>query len=401
MVHKLVIFLKDNNEKVDAALLDEQGRVYKTILNVILAELAPLAKDKLVIGLIPGHDVLLLQAELPELNRSRLRQALPFALEEKLIGDVGQLHFAVGNTLLNGSLPVAVISQDKMHAWLELLKQAEIEVTALVPTSLALPLWSQAWTVAVFEHEVLVRTEFFHGFACDKANLAALLPLMLGERAEKPNTIHLINYSAEAVSFTTTDCEVNEVVAAPDKSITDLAETVAKVPSINLLQDIYQPKREWLSLKNMWLLAGSFVAAAIILLFLSQIVSYFILSSQAKALDKEIAVIYHHYFPGASAVVAVKTRMQDKLQKLQMQAGGDPLFVLLAAIGKGMKNTPDIIIKRYYFQHEQVTLNLTANSFASLDQFATFLSHQGLTVKQENATAVGDQVKTDLIIRIK
>ena len=67
-----------------------------------LASLTSAVVDKEVIVVVPARDVLLISAQLPKMNRSRLLQALPFALEEQLIDDVEDLHFAAGVEQANG-----------------------------------------------------------------------------------------------------------------------------------------------------------------------------------------------------------------------------------------------------------------------------------------------------------
>ena len=60
-----------------------------------LTAAAALASGRRVIVLVPGSDVLLVQAAVPTRKRERVLQAIPFALEDQLAGDVERLHFAI------------------------------------------------------------------------------------------------------------------------------------------------------------------------------------------------------------------------------------------------------------------------------------------------------------------
>ena len=72
-------------------------------------------------------DLLTTTVLIPGRSNSKIKAALPFALEENLAEDVENLHFAVGERQENGRLPVCVCRQDKIDGWLSRLSDAGIE----------------------------------------------------------------------------------------------------------------------------------------------------------------------------------------------------------------------------------------------------------------------------------
>src|SRR3990167_11435263 len=402
MGQKLVIFLHTEDlAQASAVVLAQDGAVLETIPSTTLAALTSQAECREVIVIIPAEDVLLMATSLPQMNHQRLRKALPYALEERVIGNVDELHFAMGDYLPNGELVVAVVAKQKMQAWIQALREYQIEATCMLPLSLIVPWAEDTWSVAIFAEVAIVKTAAFYGFACDVANLQTILLLKLQEGTNKPHSIHVFNYTQTSIlPLTIGDCVIKEVVYPVEHSLVDLANVAQQHPvSLNLLQGAYQAKRQWRQLKNTWMVSGILIAACVAMVFFSQIISYFILSSRSHKVEQEIATIYHQQFPGAHTVVAAKERMQDKLQKLLGQATGDPLFALLAAVGKGIIQTPQVNLERFDFQHNQITLNVTAVSFDALDTFSRFLKQQGLSVKQENATSVDSRAKADLVVQ--
>ncbi|OGT53594.1 MAG: hypothetical protein A3E84_03600 [Gammaproteobacteria bacterium RIFCSPHIGHO2_12_FULL_42_13] len=402
MGQKLVIFLHTEDlAQASAVVLAQDGAVLETIPSTTLAALTSQAEGREVIVIIPAEDVLLMATSLPQMNHQRLRKALPYALEERVIGNVDELHFAMGDYLPNGELVVAVVAKQKMQAWIQALREYQIEATCMLPLSLIVPWAEDTWSVAIFAEVAIVKTAAFYGFACDVANLQTILLLKLQEGTNKPHSIHVFNYTQTSIlPLTIGDCVIKEVVYPVEHSLVDLANVAQQHPvSLNLLQGAYQAKRQWRQLKNTWMVSGILIAACVAMVFFSQIISYFILSSRSHKVEQEIATIYHQQFPGAHTVVAAKERMQDKLQKLLGQATGDPLFALLAAVGKGIIQTPQVNLERFDFQHNQITLNVTAVSFDALDTFSRFLKQQGLSVKQENATSVDSRAKADLVVQ--
>ncbi|MEX1265339.1 MAG: type II secretion system protein GspL, partial [Woeseia sp.] len=83
-----------------------------------LDEAAADARDRKVIVLVPGADVLTTSVDLPIKAGARLHAALPYALEESVAEDVEQLHFAAGTRRDQGRTPVAVVSRGLMDDWL-------------------------------------------------------------------------------------------------------------------------------------------------------------------------------------------------------------------------------------------------------------------------------------------
>jgi type II secretion system protein L len=190
---------------------------------------------------------------------------------------------------------------------------------------------------------------------------------------------------------------VKEELIEPLSMIEAFAQTLEKLPSINLLQGHFSVKQTQTQIKRTkkWLIYFSF--AWVFLLFLYPSVSYFILKNRVSELDTQIAEIYKRNFPQSSSIVAPKTRMQEKLQKLKAGIGENRLLTLLGHVGKGL-STSSVTLKRFDFRNNELTLELVAGSSDDLSTFTDFLTRQGLTVKQQNANLTGTRINTMLVI---
>ena len=60
----------------------------------LLAEAAPQFVGRNIIVLAPASEVLRLRVAMPLKGNARIRQALPYALEEQLASDIDEQHFA-------------------------------------------------------------------------------------------------------------------------------------------------------------------------------------------------------------------------------------------------------------------------------------------------------------------
>lgn len=395
-MQKLVIYIHAHDVAPSWAIVDDASGLIEYMPKGNVDELARLSADKKVIVIVPASEVLLVSAKLPAMNRSRLTQALPFALEEQLTVDVDTLHFVPGENQADGHLPVAVVSKEKMQSWLNLLKAWNIQADILMPQTMELPVEENTLTIVVGDLAI-VRMGAYQGFACDISNLNEFI-----EIAEShPQTIHIQNYTQQEVALAIkVQANIKEDFHSPEKMETDLALNAGQFPYLNLLQGSFKTRKSrFPEMRKIWKAAIYLAAAWIFLLFLYPTISYFILKQRVNNINTQITEIYKRNFPQASSVVAPKLRMEEKLQRLTSESGESRLLMLVGYIGKGMMETPSINLKRLDFQNNQVTLDLIAGNSEDLSKFSEFLTREGLNVKQQSANLTG--VRVNAIITVE
>lgn len=398
MLKQLILYLDPNDtERASWSFVNENGAIIQAKTAGKLSDLTLLAADKAITLILPALDVLLTSIKMPKLNHRRLMQTLPYALEDQLLSEVNELHFAAGDYQADENVPVAVVSKQKMEEYISLLKRYGLTASAFVPAPLALPLSDQNWQVAIVGDTAIARTGLYMGFSCDKNNLATLLELALHEHPEQLAKIQIKNYTNTAFPISINGQNIQEKIFSNTQFIEDIARSI-KAPLINLLQDSYRPKHTTAPSKKLWGIAGYVAAAWIGLLFISNFVSYFMLSHQATSLESQINVIYKQNFPQATAMVAPKDRMSQKLNDLLTSGNKNPFLLWLGSVAKSSAQFKDIHIHQMDYRNGQLNLELSAPSFDRLDKYTQSLSQQNLSIKQQNVAASGNEVKGSLII---
>jgi general secretion pathway protein L len=391
-MQKIIVYLENSDlSQLSWILINDQGAPEQIILHGQLSELTALAANQMmpVIVVAPPEDVLIISAKMPKLNRQRLLQALPFALEEQLLAEIEDLHFAIGEYKPEG-LPVAIITKEKLRHWLQVLKENGLQPAAIIPAPLALPLPEHQWQVSIFGETAILRTGLFSGFACDKHNLAVLLELKLAEQPEPPAAVTITNYAPEQFAQATQH--------APEKDfMLSLAHLDGK-NTLNLLQGVFQPKRTATYGKKIWLMTAYLVAAWIAVILVCNLISLAVLHRQENKLETAINTIYKHNFPAATSVVAPKARMTEKLNNLTNENHKNRLLVWLAYLAKSESEFKTIKLKQLDYRNNQLSLEFTAPNFASVDGLTQSLTQQGLQVKQQNVAAVGTGATGTLLI---
>ena len=95
------LFLPGNaNESTDLSALSlswvyEDSNNELKLAQGLLKDAAVAASNHYITTVIPGEDVLFLTAEVPGKNQQRIRQAVPYVLEDSVIDDVDELHFSI------------------------------------------------------------------------------------------------------------------------------------------------------------------------------------------------------------------------------------------------------------------------------------------------------------------
>lgn len=365
------------------AIVDETGHIVQSAMQDEAIGLAEITEGREVIVLVPSEEVLLTTCKLPKMSKHKMMSAIPFALEDQVIDEVDQLHFAFfqrneKNSADGIELLVLVVAHAKMQLWLSTLKTLNIKPDKLLPTVLALP--DTPLNILVTEENILVRNGEYSGFACDKTNILFYLTSM----GSQSNTV-IHNYTNHALQLP----DVNdERFLSKDQYIGDLAQEVAKISNINLLQGgHYAVKSSKFNTQRNFSRMTLYLAFVCVgLLLIQPLCSYFILKSRVKVLDEEIAQLYKQQFPHSSALIAPRARLEEKLAKLKSNHGEDRFLILLAHISKALQADPNIKLKRFDFQNNQLNLRVMAKSSNDISNFTNFLINQGLKVKQQNAT---------------
>lgn len=399
MTKRTIIYLHSIELSQASWVIADDEEMEISVLRGHLSELSFADKQNETTVIVPAVDVLLTEATLPKLNHQRLMQALPFALEDSLIDDLNQLHFAIAEYQPNGTVPVAIVAQKKMEEWTALFRQYELVPTQLYSAIFALPLVEKSWSASVLQETSTVRQNKYHGFNTEKNNLPLMIELAIQSAIEKPECIHIYSTFTEPVNIKSDSILINEIHVTEQDWLETLPAWIDPSISINLLQGIYQPKRKTSETKKIWTFAMYATFIWIFMAFFSQLISFFILHHEASKLDTEINHIYKNNFPEATSIISPHERLERKLSSLEEQTNKNYFFVLLAKTGNELIKATNVQLKSLDYRDNQLILTLTANKFDDLDNLSLGLTQQGLKVKQQNAVVEGEQVKANLLIQ--
>ena len=374
----------------------------------LLQDVAAQAPGHEVVVLVPTTRILLTSAAVPSRNRQRIAEAIPYVLEEQLVSDVEDLHFALGQRGEDGRVNVAVVDQGDMAGWLDALQQANIRPDALVPDVLAVPLDEEAWTLVKERAVSLLRSGVQSGYAFDTENIAVLLPAAFKTAATAlPARLHVVCGDDADDRLPELPIGVEAQTGdAPSSVLNLLARGYDSHSSINLLQGAYSRQEQIGKLWRPWRPAAAMLLVWLVLQAAMTVTEYVQLKQQEQTLRQQVEQTFRQAFPDARNVhiSSVKPRMEQQLRQLRSgDSGAHTGFLgLLAEIGTHLASDDSLQLQRLSFNDGQLDLAIQISDLQRLDDLKRTLSaNTDYSVNIQSASARATGVEARLQIRQK
>lgn len=372
--------------------LSEINWVYKNVNNELhvgcgsLTEAAEKSKGFQIAVVLKGEDVLFLNAEVPGNNMQRVRQAIPYLLEDSLIDDVDDLHFAIKKYQEN-NYHVAIINKLYFGQILSELKKSGIN-PAIVTTDYLL---LDGDGILFSDGERVLYKSTGISFSVASTTDVSFNTL-------EPKKIIQCGTSKQQFldDFTAIESEVCE-----NQPFLCLLENSSVNDSVNLLQGEFKETKKWSETGKNWL-----PVAAVLLVWLSLqgglfIADYIGYSQKNEALKNQINTIYKNTFPDAKRIVNAKAQMQQKLSDLQKRKGqsGRSFSNMLTANAAILSKTKGLKIKSLRYYDGRINLELELASLQVLEKLKMELSkNKGYIVEVKNASSTKNNVTAQLQI---
>ena len=371
--------------------------------------------DRPVIVLVPAGDTSTLTVDLPA-RGSRLRAALPYALEEQVADDIEHLHFAPGKRFSSGRLPVAVVAHDKMADWLGRLDDAGIRASQLIPENHGLVDVPNTLSLLVAEDQVMfndgAELEFVLQGVRPSDALVAAGALDDESQSEEDTAMsrHLLVYceptdeqrfehdwTALRHEFDSVDINL-----LPDGVLPRLAVAVASGVGINLLQGRYGEKTDIGAMFRPWRVAALLLLTMGVLGLAAKAVDYYRLTSEEDVLKEQFTAEYRKIRPGDTGEVLDPLGTVTSIRRSLGGTASAPAVFLpsLQQLAIAMREAEDTEIQVIAYRAGVVDIRLTAPDVATLDQIRKSVSESvRFTASIQSTDQVGGRVNSRIQIR--
>ncbi len=398
MSETLYIRLSDGADACSWVVLDADHRLAASATHDTLQAASAAAAGRRVIALVPGLDVVAAQPELPSAPQSRLRQMVPYALEDALAHDVERLFFAIGQRAESGHVNVSVVTRERLESWLAVLQAAGIRADAMFADMEGVPETPGTLTLVAEGGRIHGRRAGHPPFVLEDIALADLLGVVAGESEDSGDPKHLTVFAdSDAAERCSVELQMlreqqidADLTVLADGVTVMLARTLAHHPGTNLLQGQYGRRSDWAALLKPWRVAAGLVAVSILIAFVAQAAQYVSLSRTDATLTARLQSMCQQQF-GASNLRACETDARRVLEALGESADGGSAEHFLAMVASvAATRPPGSRIEGLSYRNRVLDLQLVVPGVPALDEFTRRLAAERNLEARIQSTSTGE-----------
>lgn len=289
-----------------------------------------------------ARDVNLIEAKLPPLSGSRLRQALPNVVEEYLLQDVSRCLLAPGPVIDAERRLVAVIDREWVEFVLGALDRRSIRAEALWPAQLVLPLKDNHWSLAAVQGALALRIGAASGqgwgIGEDPARrVGAIEDFLAAARLQAPAPEGLQAY----VENPAWEAPVRAAAALARLPVEVAPLPVVRSAPVDLLVGRASGFKAALAQFDwrIWRLPIGLVAASIIAALVGLNLHWGMLAAEKASLRQAMVTTYRGAFPGNGVVIDPAQQMRRQIADLRAgdgRQGADDFVPLFAAFAQAI-----------------------------------------------------------------
>ena len=393
MAEHLFVRLGDSGDEVTTIVLSAEGHVVEPLRREGLAGVAARAQGRRVVVLVPATEVLAARADVPKASQARVRQLVPYALEESLAADIESLHFAPGARTDSGALLVSIVTHERLGEWLRMLDAVSLRPSAIYSEADGIPDTPATLNLLVEGPRVYGRQAGAAPFVLDGMSLAESLDVLQSQIAGGAAGFEHVLVWLEGGSKRMAElAEVHsrvpslDVKALEGGALPRLAATLVFRPGANLLQGPYAPKSDYSGMLRPWRLAAAVFIAWIGVTLSTQVIEYFALRSNDAALTEELTSTCAQAF-GSASLDQCTAELRARFASLG-ESADEGFLSTLAVLAESEVDGGRIESLRY--SNRVMDLQLIVPSVMQLDSFAQRIGESERFVMSIQSTSPRD-----------
>ncbi|WP_317932531.1 type II secretion system protein GspL [Halioxenophilus sp. WMMB6] len=353
---------------------------------------------------LASQEIVLVEGHFSAKERRHLAKLMPYELEDDILGDVDEFHFAYG-TIHGDRVAVAYTPL----AWLETLlaqfEGADLEVAVCLPLPLLLPFTEQQWSLRWLGGDAPVEVRYRHDLAysvpLDLLQESLLALLSEQPEGQAPEQVKLFGQNFEDLQ-TLQDTLPESLQEKATSAQWDqwLSLAVELLPALNLRQQSLGrslPIARWW---QTWRPAAIAAGIALVLFLGSNWAALASLKGQQQRHLAAAESAYRSVVP-QGAMVDPEKQLKTQLSRYKSDAGeGDNGVVpLLAKISPTLASNSDIKVLNLHYVEGDMRLNVESSDFRQIDQLRASLENQHLLAELQGTSSVAAGVQARLRIR--
>ena len=378
MLEYLVVRLPAEPGEASWVVLDTAGQRLSPVTHGTLEAAAQSARNRRVLVLVPGLDAICTQASLPVKSASRLRQMLPYSLEDVFAEDVDRLHFAAGSRHASGEVPVTVVARRRMQHWLENCGAAGLVPERIYCESDGVPAVPGSLTLLVEGSCSYGRAPGQAPFAMQGMTASEILQVVSDSEGDPSERPHVVLYADEE-GYAKCESDVAwlreqglslDVQLLREGLLPKLGATLVDRPGSNLVQGAYGQSAGWETWLQPWRSAAALLLGVLVLAIAGEGARYLGLDREHRALSARLEAACVRNVQ--SAVLATcEAEVRRRLAPVD-EIGGTAFLTVLDAVTQAWNQ--DTRLETLSYRGGTMDLRIVAANVSVLDELARNVS---------------------------
>lgn len=385
--------------------------------------------------ILPANEVLYTNVTVPSKSLNRIKQALPFLIEDLLVSDVHKQYFALGD-IKSGKCNIAIVRQFIVEIIFEQFKKFSLPASIITSEVFYLPWHENKWSLGFLNDNFIIRTGIQSGETNNIQNIEFVLRLLLNN-AKSSN--HSESSTDEDISNSDdTNIEKDSQQESefsnsffPESLIIYASEELDIIPKITAIAQEYQIEIEVVkgnllkfalsdkkNNKNdtnqlgINLLQGEYLPSNlkqdkfpfkktlmffIILAVISQV---FYMGYQWKIyndinieLQTELEQLYFKTFPESKKLIDVRAQTESNFKQLQNNASpGSSFLSLLGIVGNEVRLNKEIRIQTLQYNDGILQLDIQSKGFVFNKLKSNLENKYNIVIQEKSSSRVKGKV---------
>lgn len=316
--------------------------------------------------MLRGQTVVATHAEISLKDKRHLEKLLPFELEEQLIDNIEDLHFAPGE-MLDDNVPVIYGRHESVSTPIADLVDVGCNVSDVLPDYLLLQRPEVGATLLLDDGVVYVRLSKTEGFSVDE-ELAELVINKITHEYDESATIQLVAADNDEVKKLqhwlpqAWNMENGPRLQAIRGEYWDWIDTGIEAAEFNMRRGKYAkrlPVDRWMGI---WKMPALFIAGAFVLSLVVNIGAYMSAKSEDKELRTQINKVYIDAVPNGRSRDPERALKSLANSSTTSNDGPTNFLFLLSRVADQVAKRPKIKMKQFSYngkaRHLQLTLEV-------------------------------------------
>lgn len=344
----------------------------------------------------PAADTMFTSTTLPTRAPRKITQALPYALEDRLLGDPDSLHFAWRRED-DGTLSVAVTNRARLLGWTEQLARAGLKPASICPATLLVPWAMDYWSAAFVDGELLVRTGAMSGFVgpMETERPPGLLVAAIQEALRQPAPPEALVVFQPARGFSADAW--SKALGIPVRTETGTLWERQPDPGapINLLQGQFEQSAALGESLKPYLPAGIMLLAWFVSSLALDASDWWRLKREYDTVRKEMTSILTTSFPDTKTVIDPALQMQRAVDQLLARSGRDEreLVPMLNKVSAALRTGERARLRSLRYADSSLTVEIVWATQGSSDAFKNAIEAAGLRAEVLALTPRANEVE--------